>query len=805
VFRTSGWPRLPSLSEALPLSLRPSLLVCVLLPILVHAQGQGRQPAKPQPKSETPFSDPRKSSQAAAASSAQSDELLRRIQAQRAAIQSGDGGAVEQTSSKVAATGLRQMAELQSSKGEWRKAIELYRESLDLEDTNDVRLELATAYLSFGKDDNALEEAEKVTITDPANATAWAVKGKAYIARNDYRQAADALTRSLEVHRDVNLQYALAYSLLNLKKKDKAEAVFQQMLQDYGDRAIWHEVFGGAYKETKYLDEAVHEFQVAAKMDPTLPHIHAFLGATLLEKNYWAPDPEILQQFNEEVRAFPQGYFGHFYLGVLLSQQGQLDEANPHLKAAIEADPQNPDPWLYLGLNYFKAQDNANTKTALLKAVDLTGSDQARANYQIRRAYIALGRILVNQGDKQAGDAYLKKARELSDKSLAVSSSAIAAEMADDGMGTPPAVVTDESLRAAGLPQSKGGTADLSDTSSQSPKLSPEQLKAVEQREKKLSIVLGTAFNDWGTFEARQRNYALALAHFRQAEKWDPSNPEVGRNLGLAAFRLGDNREAARALRAYAQQHPQDQAARGMLAMALFSSQQFTEAVKAFDALGDSVSGDPRMSYAYAFSLAHANDPTRATEVLNKMLAQPLPSELLMGVGDLYNVMLNYDDALKTYQKVIQQEPTLPRAHYYAGDMLIKLGRPDEAIAQFEQESKITPDDSNVQYHLAYALLQTSRKAEAVALLQTITKEHPDHAQAQYQLGKALLDAGQYQQAVEHLEAAAKYDPKHDYVHYQLQAAYRKVGRTAEADKELALYRQMKDEAREKGSPQPKQ
>jgi len=30
------------------------------------------------------------------------------------------------------------------------------------------------------------------------------------------------------------------------------------------------------------------------------------------------------------------------------------------------------------------------------------------------------------------------------------------------------------------------------------------------------------------------------------------------------------------------------------------------------------------------------------------------------------------------------------------------------------------------------------------------------------------------------------------------------VGRTAEADKELALYRQMKDEAREKGSPQPK-
>jgi tetratricopeptide (TPR) repeat protein len=295
------------------------------------------------------------------------------------------------------------------------------------------------------------------------------------------------------------------------------------------------------------------------------------------------------------------------------------------------------------------------------------------------------------------------------------------------------------------------------------------------------------------------------LTQFREAQKWDPSNAEVARNLGLAALRVGDNREAARALQIAVQKNPQDQAAHGMLAMALFSSQQFPEAVKAFDGLGEAVYRDPRMSYAYAFSLAHANDPTRATETLNKMVQQPLPSELLMGVADLYNVMLNYDDALKTYQKVIQQDPMLPRGHYYAGDMLIKLGRPDEAIAQFEQESKITPNDSDVQYHLAYALLQTSRKEEAVAVLQIITQQHPDHAQAQYQLGKALLDAGQYQQAVEHLELAAKYDPNHDYVHYQLQAAYRKLGRTADADKELAVYRQMKDEAREKGSPQPKQ
>jgi tetratricopeptide (TPR) repeat protein len=690
------------------------------------------------------------------------------------------------------------MAYLQSTTGDSAKAIELYRQSLDLDDVNDARLELTAAYLDNRQMDNAVEEAEKVVITDPGNSRAWAMQGEAFMAKDDYRRATEALAHSLQLKGDVNVQYALAHSWLKLKEKAKAEAVFHQMLQDYGDRAIWHEVFGGAYRETKYLDDAVREFQVAAKMDPKLPHIHAFLGATLLEKNNWAASPEILQEFADEVKAHPDGYFGHFYMGVLLSQQGQLAEANPHLKAAIQADPQNPDPWLYLGLNDFKAKDEANAKTALIKAVELTGNDQARANYQIRRAYITLGRILTNQGDKPGAEVFLKKARELSDKSLAVSSSAIAAEMAEGGAGASPAVITSSALPATGAP-------DLSSSAPEKPHLTPEQIKSIEQREKELHTVLGTAFNDWGTSEARQRNYAAALGHFREAEKWDPSNPGLMRNLGLAAFRLGDNREAARALQVAVQLNPQDQAARGMLAMALFSSQQYPEAVKTFDALGDSVYRDPRMAYAYAFSLAHTGDPTRSVEVLNRMVQQPLPSEMLMGAADLYNLTLDYDDALKTYQKVIQQDPALPRAHYYAGDMLIKLGRPDEAIAMFEQEMKITPDDPNVQYHYAYALLQTSRKDEAVALLRTITTAHPDDAQAQYQLGKALLDAAQYQQAIEHLEAAAKYDPNHDYVHYQLQAAYRKAGRTADADRELAVYRQLKDQQREKGNPQPKQ
>ena len=67
---------------------------------------------------------------------------------------------------------------------------------------------------------------------------------------------------------------------------------------------------------------------------------------------------------------------------------------------AAKADPNNPDPWLYLGLNASKQRDNATAETYLRKAITLTGDDTSRNGYNIRRGYIALARILASEGKK---------------------------------------------------------------------------------------------------------------------------------------------------------------------------------------------------------------------------------------------------------------------------------------------------------------------------------------------------------------------------------------------------------------------
>jgi Flp pilus assembly protein TadD len=84
------------------------------------------------------------------------------------------------------------------------------------------------------------------------------------------------------------------------------------------------------------------------------------------------------------------------------------------------------------------------------------------------------------------------------------------------------------------------------------------------------------------------------------------------------------------------------------------------------------------------------------------------------------------------------------------------------------------------------------------ALFVAVIGTYPDYANAQYQLGKIQLDRGQAADAVMHLEAAARLRPQTDYMHYQLQAAYRKLGKSADADRELEIYKALKAKSRER-------
>jgi tetratricopeptide (TPR) repeat protein len=546
---------------------------------------------------------------------------------------------------------------------------------------------------------------------------------------------------------------------LNQGDKSQAEIIFKQLTDATGDRASLHIMIGRAYQNAGMMDDAVREFNRAAALDPKDSRAHYVIGLLYMAQNEWVATPQAREEFAQEVKVNPTDFFGNFFLGYIDNNDQLYDDSDRYLQAAARDKPDWPEPCLYMGLNAYARKDNAKAEELLRKAIELTGDDQARNNYQIRRAYYVLGRLDYQSGRKEEASAYTKIFSDMQEKTMADSRANTPASKVQgstrSGMSAEPSVPTTAVINPSAQP------------GDEAPKLSVQEKAELKSTEQKLTVVLGNALNDLGTSEARQKQYAVALTYFQQAEKWNPAIPHLMRNIGFAAFRANEYPESARALEVAIQQEPGDKMIPPMLAMALFSSDQYADAARVFDQVGDVAYSDPRVAYAWATALARTNQPEKANVILARMSQQPLSPDALLLVGQVYSDLGDQQQAIATYQKAIQQNPSLQRAHYYTGLAQLRVKQTAVAVTEFEAELQLNPDD----------------------------------ADAQYQLGKTLLEQGKTRDAIPHLEAAVKTNPNLDDVHNQLQIAYRKAGRASDADRESKLAAEAKNKPATKIAP----
>jgi tetratricopeptide (TPR) repeat protein len=673
------------------------------------------------------------------------DDLQPRMQAVAIAQQSGDPAKIAAANRSLIATTLRALAEINLAEGNNTQAVDLYKQSIEYEDTPTARLALSLVYMRAQRTDEALAEIGPVLKADPKNADAWDVQGKLYMDKKAWREAADSFNRSLELQSNVIVAYALATSYLNQGDKAKAGVIFKQLTDATGDRASLHIMIGRAYQNAGIMDDAVREFNRAAALDPKGSRAHYFIGLLYMAQNEWVATPQAREEFVQEVKVNPQDFFGNFFLGYIDNNDKLYDDSDRYLKAAAASKPDWPEPYLYMGLNAFARKDDKQAEELLRKAIQLTGDDKARNNYQIRRAYYVLGRICIQSGRKEEGVGYTKVFSDMQEKTMADSRANTPASKMQGTMGSGMAAEPSVPTTAVINPSQQPGD--------EAPQLTAQEKADLKSTEQKLSVLLGNAFNDLGTSEARQKRYAVALTYFQQAEKWNPAVPHLMRNIGFAAFRANQYPESARALKLAIQQEPSDKMIPPMLAMALFSSDQYADAAKVFDQVGDVAYSDPRVAYAWATSLARSNQPDKANAILARMSQQAQSPDSLLLIGQVYSDLGNQQQAIAAYQKAIQQNPSLQRAHYYSGMAQLRLKQPNDAVTEFEGELKLNPDD----------------------------------AEAQFQLGKTLLEQGKAKEALPHLQAAAKANPALPGAHEQLANAYRKLGRTAEADREAKL------------------
>jgi tetratricopeptide (TPR) repeat protein len=728
------------------------------------------------------------------------------MKAAAAAREAGDPEAVERANERLIGFGLRQMGQLRLLETAFAEAIELYRRSLMFEDIADTRVDLAIAYLSSNRLDEAIAETTKALASDPKNARAWHVQGQAWMKKQDPAKAAESLLRSVEIQPELEVAYSLGVSLLAAKETEKAEVVFHNMVEMAGDGGPLRVLFARAYRDANMLDDTVRELKKAIALDTTTPHAHYFLGLSYLTLNMWAPTPQCREEFLKEVQYHPRDYLSNYFLGVIASIEQQYAESNHYLKMATDINPSAPHPWLYLGLNAFAEKNNAAAEKYLRQAITLSRGQESEANYLIRKGYVVLGRILANSGRREEADGYLAKARELQNLALAESTRNVKEFQAQIGMGT--AAVSPDKDRE---PQIAAETAGVDSTARIDPsalvraRLTDAEKEAAAAQEKQLREVLGSSFNDLATSEAVRRHLDRALGHYQEAERWDPGIPGLMRNMGAAAFRLGDYPESVRALSKALAQDPADRQTRAMLGMAYYATEAYASAARTIAPLGEAAIHDPGLGYTWAAALTRTGELKEAAQVLNEVEKTGLPNDTLLLVGRLWIDIGDYSRAVANLHRALQSDPSLPKAHFYCGLALLQADRFADAAAEFKSELALSPGDLDAKYNLGFAYLQLSRWDEAASLFRQVIAADPRQANAQFQLGKILLEQGNVKEAVPHLEEAARLNPEADYVHFQLQSAYRKLARTEDADRELQLYKDTKARNRQRDLPKPVQ
>lgn len=660
------------------------------------------------------------------------------------------------------------------------EGIALFQSALAVDDSDATRLKLGVALMRSGDFDASLAQADRLIAKDASNVEAWKLRGNALASKGDFEHAATALARALSIKGDGPTAYSLAISYMRSKQPEKSRLVFEDMAKNLGDTPSLHILMGHAYRDAGHIPEAIAEYRRALAINPKASHAHYYIGLTTMAADEWdTGDPLIQRELEAEVTVSPDDYLAHYLLGYVAWKKHEYDLAEKELSRATEISPKLPDAWLYLGLLRFDQRDYAHSEPLLRKAIALTGKDDGRNYFQIRRAYFSLGRILSIQQRTEEAAPIFAKARALQSTSLQQSQQHVSKILGDSAGSTmrdaPPTAI-----------QSANTEYD------QPSELTPDQQKVAAEQEAYLRTVVGSAYNDRGSAKAHDGQFEAAAADFKEAVRWEPNTPDASRNLGVAAFKLEHFDEAIPALSAQLMANTDDNPVRAMLGLAYFSTGKYREAAAALLPLKAAVNQDPRLAYTLAASLAKSGKSLEAGEVLQQVPTENLPPDVLLLFGQVWADAQNPDRAIALFQRAAQLQPKLPKAHYDAGMAYLRSDRPAEASNEFESELAVNPGDVDAKYNLAFTLIQQNQRERAFPLLKEVVSAEPNHAEAQYQLGKLLLDENNVPDAVMHLEIAAKAAPSKDYIHYQLQSAYRKASRPQDADRELALYKQLK-------------
>src|SRR6266566_5210695 len=193
------------------------------------------------------------------------------------------------------------------------------------------------------------------------------------------------------------------------------------------------------------------------------------------------------------------------------------------------------------------------------------------------------------------------------------------------------------------------------------------------------------------------------------------------------------------------------------------------------------VPASARARVRYGLALQKADRFDEAGEQFRIALRMdPTVEKAHYGLGHVLLAESKLNEAAGEMEEALRQDPRNGEFHSDYGYVLERLGRKDEAIAEYERGTQLNPKSGKVHYNYAMFLALNGKLDQAIAEFQMVLRHNPNHPEAHYHLGLALFAKGDLEGAKIHYLETARLDQKAP-VHNNLGVVYMRLGQTSEA------------------------
>ncbi len=311
------------------------------------------------------------------------------------------------------------------SRGDYAKAIDAYQRLAKLvPNVPEIHADLATAYYSAGRLDEAAAEARIALKSKPSLITANyvleaslaesghcpdAISGlerdypratgplKLTLGLDGFRcsMAGDEADRALGFARSLNHDYPDNPDVLYLSAhfySDLSDDASQRLLAKAPNSYQAHQMSAEVLEMQGKTNDAIDEYRKVLAMNPRLPGIHFEIGHLLLEGQPTASAlAQARNEFEEELKTDPHNPGAEGELGEMAWQARNWDDAITHFRAALRIDPGNEAALVGLGKSLLSAGRASEAVGPLEMAAKMAPGDPT-AHYQLSFAYRHLGR-----------------------------------------------------------------------------------------------------------------------------------------------------------------------------------------------------------------------------------------------------------------------------------------------------------------------------------------------------------------------------------------------------------------------------